>query len=243
MTPFFTIITCTKNSARFLPKCLTSVKSQSFRNFEHLIVDGNSTDDTLAILKKNHLYSISTPPRGIANAMNLGLAKARGQYIYFLNSDDSLYTRDVLQIVHDYLVSHPDLDWVFGNIHETNGKKTIGFPPKRKIFQGKHPNLLKFYNYIPHQGVFMKKVVFDQYGLFDETLKSMMDPEYWLRIAPHTSWSYMPITVANYLIRPDSQSENPTHRISNTREFETVQSRYLTPLEMIFARLFNQIFR
>lgn len=226
-----------------MPNCLASVKSQSFRNFEHLIIDGHSTDNTLTILKNNQLHPISVPPRGIADAMNQGIKHAKGRYLYFLNSDDSLYSPQVLQTVHDYLVQHPDLDWVFGNIHETDGKRTIGFPPKRQIFQGKHPNLLKFYNYIPHQAVFIKREVFERYGLFDETLKAMMDPEYWLRIAPHTAWDYMPVTVANYLIHPESQSENPAHADDNTREYEAVQSCYLTQFEMIFARLFNQIFR
>jgi len=243
MTPFFTIITCTKNSEKYLADCLASVKTQSFRDFEHLIVDGKSTDKTLSILQKNHLTPISAPPRGIANGMNIGLSYAKGQYLYFLNSDDSFYDKDVLQQVHDYLVAHPTLDWVFGNIHETDGKRTIGFPPKRKIFQGRHPNILKFYNYIPHQATFVKKSVFDKFGLFDEKLKSMMDPEFWLRIAKYTKWDFMPVVVANYLVRHDSQSESLSNAVDNTKEYEIVQSKYLSPLELLLAKLINKVLR
>jgi glycosyltransferase involved in cell wall biosynthesis len=241
--PFFSIITCTRNSARFLPASLDSVSNQTFQDFEHIIIDGESTDNTIKLLRSRKLPFISAVPRGIANAMNIGLAKTRGKYIYFLNSDDSFYSPDVLQSVYDYLISHPDLDWAFGNIHETDGKVTIGFPPRRRIFQGKHPQLLKFYNYIPHQATFVKKTVFDQFGGFDESLKSMMDPEYWLRIAPHTKWDYMPIIVANYLIRPDSQSENLDHSASNTREYQLVQHKYLSQLEIIVANFINRILR
>lgn len=243
MIPFFSIITCTKNSAKFINTCLDSVRAQTFRDFEHIIVDGHSTDGTTEILAKYSKSFISTPPKGIANAMNVGIGRAKGQYIYFLNSDDSFYDASVLQKVHDYLVVHKDLDWVFGNIHETDGSKTIGFPPKRKIFQGKHHTILEYYNYIPHQGTFVKKSVFDKFGKFDESLKSMMDPEYWLRISPHTNWGYMPITVAHYLIRPDSQSESLSNTVGNTREYERVQSKYLSPLELMFAKLINKILR
>jgi glycosyltransferase involved in cell wall biosynthesis len=243
INPFFTIITCTRNSAKFIRSCLDSVASQKFHGFEHLIIDGHSTDGTLSILAKGSNSVIQAEPRGIANAMNIGINAAKGKYLYFLNSDDSLYDDEVLQKVHDYLVSHTELDWAFGNIHETDGIKTIGFPPKRAIFHGKHPSILKYYNYIPHQAAFIKKSVFDQFGLYDEDLKSMMDPEYWLRISQSTDWDYMPIVVANYLIRPDSQSENLAHTRSNTLEYEAVQSKYLSPLELVLAKFVNMIMR
>ncbi len=243
LTPFFSIITCTRNSSKYIKKCLDSVNDQTFRDFEHLIIDGESTDDTLKIIHSYKHPVISANPIGIANAMNRGLLKARGKYIYFLNSDDSFYSPRVLQDVYKYLSSHRDLDWAFGNIHETDGEHSIGFPPKRRIFQGKHPNILKYYNYIPHQGTFVKKEIFEKFGSFDESLKSMMDPEYWLRISRWTNWDYMPITIANYLIRPDSQSEDLSHSKNNTSEYEKVQSKYLNPLELIFAKLINQIVR
>lgn len=243
VTPFFTIITCTRNSSKFIRNCVNSVKSQTFKDFEHIIVDGESTDNTGAILKQYGYKYISLPARGIANAMNAGIRAAHGKYIYFLNSDDSLYNPGVLQGVHDYLINNSELDWVFGNIHETDGIKTIGFPPIRKIFQGKHPNILKFYNYIPHQATFVKRSVFKKYGMFNEELKSMMDPEYWLRISGSTKWGYMPIVVANYLIRADSQSENLDNVGSNTAEYERVQSKYLSALEILIAKLINKIVR
>jgi len=172
--------------------------------------------------------------------MNLGLSHSRGKYIYFLNSDDSFYDPNVLQKVYIYLCKNPELDWVFGNIHETTGTKTIGFPPKRKIFQGRHPNILKYYNYIPHQGAFVKKIIFDHFGQFDERLRTMMDPEFWLRISPKTTWDYMPIIVANYLIRPDSQSENKQTQAQSAKEYRQVLSRYLSPLEYTLAELVSR---
>lgn len=250
VVPFFSIITCTKNSAKYLSSCLDSVKQQSYPELEHLIVDGESTDLTLTMVKhyheSEHPYTtriISTPPCGIANAMNKGLSVAKGEYIYFLNSDDSFYSPKVLEQVHDYLLKHPQYDWVFGKIHETDGQHTIGYPPRFPIFHGKHTGLLKYYNYIPHQATFVRKSVFDKYGGFDEALKSMMDPEYWLRLSSSTQWGYMPIIVANYLIRPDSQSENRLHAKQNTLEYESVQQKYLTSSQIFIAKIINKILR
>lgn len=217
--------------------------TQSFKDYEHIVIDGQSSDSTTKILKERGLKYKSATPRGIANAMNLGINQANGRYLFFLNSDDSFYSPDVLKDVYEYLSEHPDLDWVFGNIHETDGTKTIGYPPKRKIFQGRHEFILKFYNYIPHQATFIKKSVFDKYGNFDENLATMMDPEYWLRISKSTSWNYMPVIVANYLIRPDSQSENASNMQKNTEEYVMVQAKYLNKIEQIIGKLINKILR
>lgn len=244
LKPFFSIVTCTRNSAKFLAPCLDSVQSQSFRNFEHIIIDGNSTDATHSILNKFHLHPRAFSARGISAAMNEGIKRAVGEYIYFLHSDDSLYSPSILDQAHQFLVANPRLDWVYGRIHEVDESgKTVGFPPRLPFFHAPHSNLLKFYNYIPHQGVFMKKTVFDRFGGFDETLKSMMDDELWLRIANQTLWDYVPLIVANYSVRNDSQSESSTNRKSNTHEFESVQGRYLTPLELKLANLINKILR
>ena len=243
ITPFFSIITCTRNSSKYLSKCLNSVRSQTFTDYEHIIIDGQSDDGTTKLLKEHSLKYKSAVPRGIANAMNLGISAAKGKYLYFLNSDDSFYNDDVLQQVHNYLSEHPNLDWVFGHIHETDGVKTIGYPPKRKIFLGKHEFILKFYNFIPHQATFIKKSVFEKCGNFDEKLKTMMDAEYWLRISKSTSWDYMKIIVANYLIRPDSQSENILNLEKNTKEYEMVQARYLNKVEQAIGNLINKILR
>lgn len=217
--------------------------TQAFKDYEHIIIDGQSSDGTTKILKERGIKYKSATPKGIANAMNLGIDQANGQFLFFLNSDDSFYSPDVLKDVYEYLIEHPDLDWVFGNIHETDGKVTIGYPPKRKIFQGRHEFILKFYNYIPHQATFVKKSVFNKYGCFDESLATMMDPEYWLRISKSTTWNYIPVIVANYLIRPDSQSENVSNLQKNTLEYEMVQAKYLNKIEQIIGKLINMILR
>ena len=88
------IITINKNDAKGLEKTLESIwKKQSFKDFEHIIIDGASTDNSINIIKKyaSHLsYWVSEPDKGIYNAMNKGIIKAKGNYLLFLNSGDWL---------------------------------------------------------------------------------------------------------------------------------------------------------
>lgn len=93
-SPLISIITVTYNAASHLQKCIDSVKDQSYQNIEHIIIDGGSIDGTIDLIKANaqHIASwISEPDTGIFNAMNKGLQHARGEWIYFLGADDTLY--------------------------------------------------------------------------------------------------------------------------------------------------------
>ena len=98
------IITVTKNSEKFLSQNILSVKSQKYKNFEHIIVDGNSTDKTLDIIK-THKKSIkfikNKNDKGLYHAMNVGIKNSSGDIIGILNSDD-IYFKNTLEIVNKY---------------------------------------------------------------------------------------------------------------------------------------------
>ena len=103
--PFFTIVIPTFNSAQTLKRSLDSVLGQGFTQLEILVIDGVSTDNTLDIirtcsLKDNRLQYISEQDSGIYDAMNKGIKRASGDWIYFLGSDDRLYDDSVLEKIH-----------------------------------------------------------------------------------------------------------------------------------------------
>ncbi|MDA9508824.1 glycosyl transferase [Bradyrhizobium sp. CCBAU 11386] len=101
-TPFLSIVTATYNSASTVRDTLESVRQQTFQDFEHIVVDGGSTDGTIDILKEygSAIRWISEPDRGIYDAMNKGIAMSRGHWIHLLNSDDFYASNNVLnQIV------------------------------------------------------------------------------------------------------------------------------------------------
>ena len=98
-SPIFTIVTICYNSARTIRKTIDSVNNQKCQKFEHIFVDGLSSDNTFKIIKKAaHINSsvISEPDTGIYNAMNKGIKHAQGEFICFLNSDDEFIDIDLL---------------------------------------------------------------------------------------------------------------------------------------------------
>lgn len=102
------IITVTYNAASTLPATLASVEAQTFRDFEHIIIDGASTDATVAIASASpSAQVISEPDRGLYDAMNKGLKRARGRYLLFLNAGDSLHSPSTLQHYADAIAAAP----------------------------------------------------------------------------------------------------------------------------------------
>jgi len=112
-SPFITIITAALNSEATIKKTLESVRNQTFQDFEHIVIDGGSRDETLEILKKyDNTYNltwISEPDNGIADAMNKGIDLATGDYILFLHSDDYLVNSSVLKRASEYLADRFDI--------------------------------------------------------------------------------------------------------------------------------------
>jgi len=248
----FSIITCTYNSKKFLKKNILSVEQQIFRDFEHIFIDGNSTDETGRIIKE---YQIKFPkqvkvfeqvPRGISKAMNEGINRSSGEYLIHLHADDSFFDNEVLREVDKFL-SNNNWDWVYGkiNVVEETGIPTGTWPNKTIFHHGSQSSLgkyiLKFYNYIPHQAVFIKKNIFEQYGYFNEQLTSAMDPEMWLRIRNKTYWAYIDRVVSNYTLHIASQSSSLKNKQATRDNYEKVQKNYLNIAERPLAYMVNYL--
>lgn len=112
------VITATRNCARTLPDCLASVSGQSYRDVEHLVIDGASRDGTLEILEANReqlAVSLSEPDRGIYDALNKGLARSTGDVIGFLHADDVFGGRDALARLAQAF-EDPSVSAVYGDL-------------------------------------------------------------------------------------------------------------------------------
>lgn len=245
--PFFTIVTCTYNSEKYVLKNILSLKRQNYDNYEHLFIDGFSKDNTKKLLLKYEKESknvniIQTEPKGISNAMNLGIKNALGEYIIFLHSDDSLSDSNVLSDMSNYLKRNKDVDWIYGKINVfRNNNELLGVFPSKKIYRILPTCVLKYFNYIPHQAVFMKKKIFRKFGYFDETINSAMDIDYWLRIYKKTKWMYVDRIIANYSIREDAQSSGLINKTENDRNIIKVEKRYLNDIELSIFKLVKKI--
>ena len=252
----FTVITCTYNSEKFLKKNIESVKAQSFRDFEHIFIDGNSTDKTLDIIKE---YQKEFPsivkfyqfePKGISNAMNNGIKKAQGEFLIHMHSDDSFYDAKVLEDVNRFLGENKKLDWIYGlsNTVEEDGTRVMVYPNKSffhfhnsESFIGSY--FMKILRFVCHQTVFIRKSVFDEFGYFDETLKCGMDPDFWLRIRKGTKWSFFDRIICNYCVREDAQSSGVENQEVNKREMKIFRKRHMNFFERLFLKILDPIQR
>lgn len=210
----FSIITCTYNSARYLQKNIDSVEQQSCQDLEHVFIDGFSTDETMDIIERyrkkypDRVRVIQSAPRGISHAMNEGIAAARSMYINHLHSDDTLHDATVIADVRDFIALQKEPEMVYGKtrtINMRNGMSLIW--PERCLYKKLRFWLLFLVNYVPHQSVFVRKDVFEKHGVFDETLKSVMDYDLWLRLAKENVRAmFYDRVISDFMLRADSQS-------------------------------------
>ena len=168
------IITVTKNSEKFLQENINSLKNQTYQNFEHIIVDGASTDNTLKIIKTNSdkiTKWISEPDEGLYHAMNKALKLCSGDIIGILNSDDK-FSPEALSIVDNYFQTN-DIDFLFGSVFKH--KLMHGFYPKRIHWT--------FGFYTTHSvGFFIKKKSHDSIGFYNTKYKWSADYDLFYRM-------------------------------------------------------------
>lgn len=176
-TPFLSIITVAYNALPTLRQTVESVSNQSNRNFEHIIVDGNSTDGTkdyLATFNQPSTRWISEPDTGIYNAMNKGLAMARGEVVSFLNADDIYLPETVSLVLRAF---SPEVDVVYGNLRKER------LLAKKWYHRYEKPNLdlMPRTMGIFHPATFMRKARFDELGGYNENYRFSADYDWLLR--------------------------------------------------------------
>ena len=173
------IITINRNNGPGLDETIQSVRTQSFQDFEYIIVDGDSTDDSLDVIKRHEkagmrICWVSEKDSGIFDAMNKGIRQASGTYLLFLNSGDILDSETVLEQAFQ---THHSSDILIGECRVIKDGHQIWLQkPKEKYTLGSIIN-----DSIPHQSSFIKKALFNQYGLYRDDLRIMGDWEFFLR--------------------------------------------------------------
>ena len=176
------IITINWNNAVGLKKTMESVIAQSCQNFEYIVVDGGSSDGSVDIIKNYdnipNLKWISEKDKGIYNAMNKGIKMASGEYVQFLNSGDSLTDKDVVKKMLDEVEKNGHPDIMTGNLLKDYGKVII-----RDSNSLDKINLWHFYNgSINHPSSYIKLDLFEQYGLYDESLRIVSDWKWFMNV-------------------------------------------------------------
>lgn len=182
-----TIITVCKNSGRFLDETIRSVINQTYQNIEYIIIDGNSTDNTVDIIMqyagKIHNW-LSEDDKGMYDAINKGLKLATGDYILILNSDDVLFTNNTIQEVAT-CINKSKLDYYYGNII----KYKDGKYKKVKLFHVSYTQLLMSTHgsFAPHPCFFISAKLNKVLGGYDLNYKFAADYDYILRALANTN--------------------------------------------------------
>jgi GT2 family glycosyltransferase len=174
--PLISVVTVVRNARATIGETIASVRDQSFADREHIIIDGASTDGTLDVVRANGAALAawsSEPDAGIADAMNKGLARARGRYVLFLHADDYLPDPDALARAAPALASGADI-YPFDILFETAAGRA------RRRPRGRSWRLL-FKTQFFHQGALCRRDLFERVGGFDRRYTIAMDYEFFLR--------------------------------------------------------------
>lgn len=184
MTFPVSIISINRNNAVGLEKTMRSVAAQTFKEFEYIVVDGASTDDSVAVIKSlepefAHLKWVSEPDTGIYNAMNKGISMASGDYIQVLNSADCLASEDVTRRMLVAMEKSGNPAILYGNMLKcySDGRKVVD-----KSFAGEEITMLgMFTGTLNHDPVYIRRDLFEKYGYYDEGLKIVSDWKWYLQ--------------------------------------------------------------
>ena len=197
------IITINRNNAAGLEKTLKSVASQTCKDFEHIIIDGASTDNSVEVIKQyventnnqpsgllsgvegpiahHQIKWISEPDKGIYNAMNKGIRMAAGDYIQILNSGDSLFDEHVVERMLAALEEKEYPEILYGNMI----KQWPDGRTHRDCCEKGQLSMLSFYHgTLNHDSAYIRRSLFDRFGYYDEDLKIVSDWEWYLKAIP-----------------------------------------------------------
>lgn len=174
--PKISVITINYNGAAYIEQTITTVLQQAYSNYEYIIIDGASTDNSINIITRYETeltYFLSEPDHGIADAMNKGINHATGDFILFLHSDDYLLSGNSLILASEELDNNHDIFTYpirFGNKKSSHVHYPRGFN-----------YWINFKTGIYHQATLCRHELFNKIGVFDTNFKITMDYDFFLR--------------------------------------------------------------
>ncbi len=204
--PLVSIVTPSFNQAPFLEATIRSVLEQDYPRIEYFVMDGGSTDGSREIIER---YAprlagwVSQKDRGQTDAINQGFARANGQILAWLNSDDT-YQPGALRAAVDYLRAHPLTGMVYGDCNFIDAAgSTIGrFPAAQTDYR----RLRQGYVHIPQQAAFWRAELWQQVGPLDPSFYFAMDYDLWVRLAKISKLDYNPILWANFRLHDSGKT-------------------------------------
>ncbi|TRZ52750.1 glycosyltransferase [bacterium] len=218
--PTVSVVIPAYNASRWIGETLDSILAQAFRDFEVIVVDDGSTDDTAAVVAGfgDRVCCIHKPNGGAPSARNVGIRAARGEYIAFVDADD-LWVKEKLQLQMD-LLKKTGLAWGYCDafaFDDKSGKRLYRFEKNFHQYAGDILESLFFVDFIPSPTPVIRKSVFEHVGYFDEDRAERIgeDWDMWLRIAACYPIGLVSQPLAYYRVHTTSimGGEDPLRRL------------------------------
>jgi glycosyltransferase involved in cell wall biosynthesis len=211
-TPLISIVTPSFNQASFIGEALESVRLQSADNYEHLVIDGMSTDGTIDLLrnqatnrKQKNVMWISERDSGQSEALNKGFRQAKGEIIGWLNSDDR-YRAGCFKYVVQAFEDNPEVDIFYGDYLTVDAVGKV-LKIRREIEFNAFVLLYHRILYIPTTATFFRRRVFEEGNWLDETLQYAMDLEFFIRLSKRGyRFKHIPQLLADFRMQPYSKT-------------------------------------
>jgi len=203
------LITINYNNKEGLEKTMNSVFDQTLDEYEYIIIDGCSTDGSKELIEANQSkinFHLSEPDTGIYNAMNKGIKNARGEYLLFLNSGDTLFNTNVLQNISKHLINGVDIFYGDVNIVDNEGHEELRVFPENLTFNF-------FLNKtITHQAAIIRRTLFDQVFYYNENFKMVSDWEFFVCAICKFNKPYRKVNVTLVNYKLDGVSSNAINK-------------------------------
>ena len=222
--PRLTVITPSFNQAQYLERTILSVLNQQYPNLEYFIMDGGSTDGSLAIIKKYEPYLagwVSEKDRGQTDAINKGIQRATGDYVAFQNSDD-VFAPHAFERVANAWHKHPTTDVFFGDMYITDERDVILEEMRAPEFCVEchiHEGMQVF-----NQSLFIKR---SRIGLLDESLRFVIDYEIVARLGVQAGIQFRHVAGfwGGFRVQPDAKSSTIAGTVG-LQEHELIKEKY-----------------
>ncbi len=224
--PKITVVTPSFNQAAYLEQTLRSVLDQGCENLEYIVVDGGSTDGSRAIIEKyadRLAWWCSEKDSGQAEAINKGLARATGEVVGWINSDDLLLPGSLARLARAY--ADPSVMVTCG---WDIGIDEAGRPLSKRVFPQPTAEVLTRRSLIPQDAVYWRKSVMDRIGLLDPALHFRLDMDYWVRMVEH---GFVPRLIPAFLSAFRVQPQQKTQVMTDVgdRELKSILARVHGP--------------
>ena len=247
--PLISIIIPSFNQGNYLEETILSVIQQDFSDFELIIIDGGSTDNSVSIIEKysEHIaYWVSEADNGQAHAINKGLAVAKGEWVNYLNSDDC-FLKDAFKYLFTE-IKYDKYDFLYGNGYNGRSIEVAKENKHPSGFKKKLKHILRFfYNekyIIPSQSVVIRKSVIDAIGCLDESLHYCMDLDWYCRVYLYTEKRlFYNKTICFFRLNEITKTGNSSSNVKMKYEAIMIAERYLKYLSFFDKIVLKELIR